>query len=276
MTPMPSIRLLRPVRFAAGSAGSTPTHPGSSMRTLRLSLLPALLFLLATTFPAGAQTLYGRVTDAVDGGGVTAAQVAAVDLTGATVTWTMSRRDGRFELRLPAGGSYRLYVRRVGYRDGLSGKVAISDGDRMGVDLSLRAEAFQLEAIEARTRVTPPFRDARARRFFERMERGRGIFYTAEEIAEMGVKSPAEALTYAAGVSIRRGRLWMGGDRRGCSPRLYVDGYYRPGEFFDDELEPGDIWGIEIYRHAAEIPSDLPRDDMIGTCGIVMIWTAHS
>lgn len=246
------------------------------MRTLRLPPFAALFILLATAVPARAQTLYGRVTDAVDGSGVTAAQVAAVDGTGATVSWTMSGRDGRFELRLPSGGSYRLHVRRLGFRDGISPVVAIGDGDRMGVDLSMRADAFQLQAIEARTRVTPPFRDSRARGFFERMDRGRGIFYTAEEIAEMGVSHPMQALTFAAGVTIQRGQLWMGGDRRGCSPRLYVDGFYRPGEFFSNELEPGDIWGIEIYRHAWEIPAEPPRDDMIGTCGIVMIWTAHS
>lgn len=247
------------------------------MRTPRLARITIpLLTIFITAVPAAAQTLYGRVTEAVDGSAVTAAQVSAVDSTGATVAWTLTGREGRFELRLPAGGTYRLHVHRIGYRDGISPVVAVAGGDRMGVDLSLRAQAFQLDTIQAQARVTPPFRDRRARGFYERMDRGRGIFYTAEQIAEMGVDHPMEAITYAAGVTIQRGRLWMGGDRRGCSPRVYVDGFYRPGEFFDNELEPGDIWGIEIYRHAWEIPAGLPRDDMAGTCGIVMIWTSFS
>ncbi|HEX6371166.1 MAG TPA: carboxypeptidase-like regulatory domain-containing protein [Longimicrobium sp.] len=245
-------------------------------RVLRLAgrALPLLAALCAA--PAGAQTLYGRVTDAVDGSGVTAAQVAAVDSTGATAAWTLSGRDGRFELELPAGGSFRLHVHRVGFRDGISPAVAIAQGDRMGVDLSLRAEAFRLQGIEARVRVTPPFRDRRARGFYERMDRGRGLFYTAEQIAGLNRVHPTEVITYYAGINVVNGRLWMGGDRRGCSPALYIDGHYRPGEFLDNELEPGDIWGIEIYRYAWEIPNDLPRDDMAGTCGIVMIWTSHS
>ena len=245
------------------------------MRPLRPALA-AVLAAFAAAAPLHAQLLYGRVTDAVDGDGVTAAQVAALDSTGATAAWTLSGRDGRFELRLPAGGSFRLHVRRVGFRDGISPAVAIGGDDRVGVDLGLRAEVFQLDALEARARLTPPFRDRRARGFFARMDRGRGLFYTAEQIAEMDGRHPTDVITHQAGISVQRGRLWMGGDRRGCSPRLYIDGFYRPGEFLENELKAGDIWGIEIYRHAWEIPSELPRGDMVGSCGIVMIWTAYS
>lgn len=245
------------------------------MRLLRRSLA-ALLLAAAAAAPAHAQTLYGRVTDAVDGDGITVAQVSALDSTGATVAWTLSGRDGRFELQLPAAGSFRLHVHRTGFRDGISPAVAIAQGDRMGVDLSLRMEAFRLEGIEARARVTPPFRDRRGRGFYDRMDRGRGTFYTAEQIAEFDGKHATQVITHKAGVTLRGGTLWMGGDRRGCSPRLYIDGFPRPGEFLDHALEPGDIWGIEIYRWAWEIPPGLPRTDMAGTCGIVMIWTAHS
>ncbi|HEX2207043.1 MAG TPA: hypothetical protein VHG93_05125, partial [Longimicrobium sp.] len=64
-----------PVRRRSGRHHTS--TPGSTMRTLRLPAFAALFILLATAVPARAQTLYGRVTDAVDGSGVTAAQVAA-------------------------------------------------------------------------------------------------------------------------------------------------------------------------------------------------------
>lgn len=246
------------------------------MRPLRLLSCCALLsFVLAT--PAPAQVLYGRVTDAADDAPVAAAQVAALDSAGATATWAMSGRDGRFELRLPAGGSFRLHVSRVGFRDGVSPPVTVQRGDRMGVDLALRTDVVRLEAVEARSRVTPPFRDRRARGFFERMDRGRGWFYTPEQIAQMNRPRTSEVITRDAGITMRGTRPWVGGNRRGCSPTIYIDGFRKPRDIpLDDLIAPTAIWGIEVYRYSWEIPSDLPRDDMVGTCGVIMIWTAHS
>ena len=245
------------------------------MRPIRLALAALLLAVFAAA-PAAAQILHGRVTDAVDGSPVAAAQVAALDSSGATAAWTLSRRDGSYELKLPLGGAFRLHVSRLGFGSGISPTVSIVTGDRMGVDLSLRPDVVKLEGMEAVARVTPPFRDARARNFFERMDRGRGTFFTAEQIAEMNRPRTTDVITYNAGVTMRRGRVWMGGDRRGCSPTIYVDGYRKPGVLLDDALAPSDVWGIEIYRSSMEIPNDLPRDDMLGNCGVIMIWTLHS
>ncbi|HEX6371165.1 MAG TPA: carboxypeptidase-like regulatory domain-containing protein [Longimicrobium sp.] len=246
------------------------------MRPPRLVRLSALLFALLAAAPAAAQTLHGRVTDAVDGTPVAAALVAALDSAGATVAWTLSRRDGGYELKLPAGGAVRLHVSRVGFGDGVSPAIAIVGGDRMGVDLSLRRDAVRLEGVEAVARVTPPFRDTRARGFYERMDRGRGMFYTAEQIVEMNRPRTTEVITYRAGVTMRRGKVWLGGDRRGCTPIIYIDGFRKSGVLLDDALAPSDIWGIEIYRNSFEIPNELPRDDMSGNCGVIMIWTLHS
>jgi hypothetical protein len=247
------------------------------MRPLRLSALPLLLLALLAAAPAGAQTLHGRVTDAVDGSPVAAALVVALDGAGAETASAVSAPDGRYELPLPAAGAFRIRVSRVGFRTGISPAVSIEEGERMGVDLGLRRDAVQLEQVEARSRVTPPFRDARARNFYDRLDRGRGLYYTPDEIARLDRRHTTDLITYKAGVSIVGGRVWVGGNRRGCSPAIYIDGIRKSSAVsLDEMIHPSEIWGVEIYPQGLDIPHDLPRDDVGGRCGIIMIWTPRA
>ncbi|HEV3051988.1 MAG TPA: carboxypeptidase-like regulatory domain-containing protein [Longimicrobium sp.] len=250
------------------------------MPALRLPLLLASVFALAAATPADAQVLYGRVTDAADGANVAAAQISALDAAGTTVASTVSGTDGRFELPLPAAGSFRVSVTRIGFRTGVSPVVAVGEGERIGMDLALRTDAVQMEAVQAEARVTPPFRDARARGFYDRMDAGMGEYMTREQIVARDAGQASDLLRSMPRVSFRGGirstGLWLGGAAAGCAPALYIDGFrrvLRPNERLDDVLDVRQIWGIEVYRYGSEIPSELPRD---GRCGAVVIWTLNS
>jgi hypothetical protein len=244
---------------------------------LRAAVLVLALLAGMGGSPAAAQVFQGRVTDAADGSPVAAASVSALDGAGAAVASTASGRDGRFELALPAAGAYRLRVSRVGYRTGISPEITIAGGDRMDVDLGLRADAVQMEAVEATGRVTPPFRDQRARGFFERMDRGRGRYISPEQVQEMDAARTSDMLRTIPGLSFSTGLgsagLRLGGPQRGCHPTLYIDGRRftpYPGWRLDDHVASADVWAIEVYPYATDIPPDLPRE--VGRCGIVMIW----
>jgi hypothetical protein len=263
------------------------------MHPLRLPLLVASVFALAAAAPANAQVLYGRVTDAADGAHVAAALISALDPSGTTVASTISGTDGRFDLQLPAAGAFRVYVTRIGFRTGISPMVTVGEGERIGVDLALRAGAVELEAVQAQTRATPPFRDARARGFFDRMDRGMGHYMTREQIVARGAGHASELLRSMPGVRFHGGiqstGLWVGGHGPrvrggvsallGCAPTLYIDGFLRvlrPEERLDDVVDVRQIWGIEVYRFGSDIPSELPRQDMIGNCGAIVIWTLNA
>jgi hypothetical protein len=263
------------------------------MRPLSLPLLVASVFALAAAAPTQAQVLYGRVTDASDGANVAAALISALDGAGSTVASTISGTDGRFDLPLPAAGSYRVHVSRIGFRTGMSPVVAVGAGERIGVDLALRADAVELEAVEAQARVTPPFRDARARGFYDRMDTGMGRFMTREQILARNAPVTSALLRSIPGVQmggLRSTGLRLGGNAGraggrgygtllGCRPSLYIDGFLkvlRPGQRVDDLVEPSEIWGIEVYRRGSDIPSELPRQDMIRNCGAIVIWTVNS
>jgi hypothetical protein len=264
------------------------------MHPLRLCLLVASVFALATAAPAGAQVLYGRVTDATDGAHVAAALISALDPSGTRVASTISGTDGRFDLPLPAAGSFRVYVSRIGFRTGISPVVAVGEGERIGVDLALRTDAVELQTVEAETRITPPFRDARARDFYDRMDGGMGRYLTREQIVARNAGRTSDLLRGVPGVRFRGGSSailpWVGGNARryppesygthlGCSPSVYIDGIRRDlwwGLRLDDLVDPSEIWGIEVYRHGSDIPSELSRMGMIKNCGAIVIWTVNS
>jgi hypothetical protein len=261
------------------------------MPALRLPLLLAFVFALTAAAPAGAQVLYGRVTDAADGARVAAALISVVDEAGNPVANTISGTDGSYDLPLPAGGSVRVYVSRIGFRTGISPEVVVGEGERIGVDLALRPDAVQMEALQAQARITPAFRDRRALGFYDRMDDGMGRYLTREQIVARGAHTTSELLRDIPGIHFAGGarstNLWMGGNvlRRpgtgslgGCTPFVYIDGFlqklgHRP---LDDFVEPSEIWGIEVYRYAYEIPSELPRQAMLGNCGAIVIWTLDS
>jgi hypothetical protein len=245
-----------------------------------MKLLICALVLAAA--PARAQVLYGRVVDAADGNPVSAATVAAVDGTGGVVASVLSGADGRYELRLPAAGSVRVRVERLGYRTGMSAVVTVGEGDRMGVDLQLRSAAVALDEVQVQTRVVPPFHDARARTFYQRMDRGRGRYISPERVRELDKHHASDLLRtlpeVAFGSGVSSAGLRFGHGRGACVPLLYINGFrFRPypGWLLDDHVRGSDVWAIEVYRRPEDIPGDLPRE-MDGTCGIVMIWTKGS
>jgi Carboxypeptidase regulatory-like domain len=255
-----------------------------------MTLKPLLLaagFALAlfTAAPAAAQAVHGRVTDASDGTPVSAATIEALDAAGAVVASAMSGADGRYELPLPAGGSYALQVSRVGYRTGRTPPVPVGDDDRIGFELRITAAALTLDAVQVEAEaqdIPADLRDPRARGFYKRMQGGIGRYLSPDRVERMTFPLASSMLRSVPGVTFREGStrtgLWMGGPRTGCSPTLYVDGrHIIQGVRVDEVVGAEDIWAVEVYRYDFEIPADLPREVPPGAwdrgCGAVLIWT---
>jgi hypothetical protein len=115
---------------------------------------PAFLLLLAAPIPA----LSAQTTDAAIVGRVRAGREALAEVevevrnaaTGFRSTIT-TNASGRFAfLQLPLGGPYRLTARRVGYEPEIRDGYRLGLGDRITVDLALRAAAVELATIEVR------------------------------------------------------------------------------------------------------------------------------
>lgn len=57
-----------------------------------------------------------------------------------------------------------------------------------------------------------------------------------------------------------------------CPIQYYVDGTF-VALFNIDEILPGDVEGMEIYRGAATIPAEYNKGTAI--CGLILIWTRN-
>ena len=253
--------------------------------TLRLlhRLASTLLLLLALTVCASGlsaqtvQTLRGRVVDAATNEPIASASVRVLEETGAASVGGRTDALGAFSIRVPVGGTYRLTAERIGFGTFTSEPVAVAAGANVEVVLRLRSTTLALDSVGVRVRQVPPFRDQRARAFWDRHDRHRGEFVTPERIAAL---SNARTSDFLRGIpQVHTGgalaeTLLLGTASRRCVPTIYVDGRkrpLRPGERMDDIVSRRRLWAIEVYPRAADAPPELPPDNV--SCGVVVFWT---
>lgn len=125
-------------RTAAPAMRSTPPL----LAALAAALIPSLL---------AAQEVAGRVTmrgDSAVAGGL----VELLDLSGRVLADAATDRAGRFRLRAPAAGTFRVRAGQVGFRSGWSEPFDLGAGERRDVSLSVERRAVTLEGIRARGR----------------------------------------------------------------------------------------------------------------------------
>lgn len=104
---------------------------------------------LAVVKPAGlpAQEVRGVVTSAVSATPLSGVVLLLVDTSGRTAARALSGGDGRYSLRAPAPGTYRVRSMRIGYRPVHSDPIALTIGQRTTRDLALAGVPFSLDTL---------------------------------------------------------------------------------------------------------------------------------
>lgn len=255
------------------------------------SIVPAALALALALLCAGAlhaqptlQTVRGRVVDASTNTPVSTASIRVVEESGNAAVTGQTDFGGRFNIRLPIAGTYRVTVERIGYAVFTSEPIAVAAGANVEVEARMTPVAVALETVGVNVRQTPPFRDRRAATFWDRADRGRGTYLTPEQIAARRGVGTTDLLrdlegVYLDGDPTRGTRLLIGVSAlRRCRPTLYIDGLRRrieEDERLDDYVDRKNLWAIEIYADASDAPPELPPDDNF-YCGVVAIWTRNA
>lgn len=124
-------------------------------------------------------------------------------------------------------------------------------------------------------------------RGFERRRRRHpaGVFVDRAEIERRDPRRLSDLLRGVAGITPGRSPAGVGRPRvrmdrtpavpgrRLCRVRFFVDGMPVPkrGGFRIDDLPPGDVEAIEVYRGVSEVPPRFQRRE--DRCGTVVIWT---
>lgn len=107
--------------------------------------------------------------------------------------------------------------------------------------------------------------------FHRRMERHLGSYLTWETIKQRGFTSIGEALRGMRGVHvdcrITDCAITMSRSKS-CLPSYWIDGI--EGRSFATAVPIRDVYGIEVYRGAGEMPGEYAST---GACGVIVIWT---
>lgn len=244
---------------------------------VRPLLAAVLALLLAGTLHAqSGQTIRGRVVDRNTGEPVPTVSIRITDATGDVSVTGQSNPVGLFSIRVPIAGTYTVTAERIGYSVFTSAPVPVATGASVDVDVRLAPATLALDSLNVRVRQTPSFRDARARTFYDRVERGRGVYLTPEQLAMRRSVQIPDLLRHMRGMNVDAvsERITMGvSNTRRCTPTFYINGYRR--RLYDrltDYVDRERLWAIEVYPMPEDAPPQFPPDDNI-RCGVVVIWT---
>ena len=221
--------------------------------------------------------MIGRLLDQENGMPVDGAVVRVVD----TDLQTLSNHNGRFLFREIESGHYAVEVENLAYGTKRY-PVEIPFGGAAQVEINLSQTPIELEPIvvEAKSRAWLSTMSG----FYQRMDRGLGVFLTPEFIEQRAPTTLTDALRGLAGVRVVKqpgpgnnyGVLLRGSVRfdgtgiSTCPPILYIDGV-RVQDYPLDELYGGDLAAVEVYRGASELPAQFAGSD--AGCGVVVVWT---
>ena len=256
-------------------------------------LVLILLLLSALPAAAAAQIIRGHVVDE-DRSPVSGALVALLSETEEILRTVETDQGGGFRWEGISPGSYLLRVERLGYETMTTPPLTVEEGSNVEVELRVAVDAIPLEPLVIRQRSQTRRLDPLIQGFYERRATEIGQFIEREEIEERQASRLSDLLRGKPGVIIRLGRTaavdvrFLGGLRsripdRGkgdCRPSIWLDGMLvRPGgdrvagsqTVLDDVASPHEVVGIEIYRHAGDIPARYNTDSAM--CGVILIWT---
>lgn len=232
-----------------------------------ISLRLALLALVLTSVGAAAQSLRGRVIDSEMG----------TPLAGATVQIGKSgpvlRTDsaGQFVAQNLTPGITAVEIKQIGYEP-TTFDIRIPDSGFVSGAFPLDFNGYLLPAVvvEARAAALMP----RYTDFERRRQRKMGAYLRWDELKKQGASSVGDALRTVRGVRMacdqQRFECYAVMVRTPqCQPTWFVDGV--EVHSFHENTPINDVYGIEIYRGAAEIPAEFGGSN--AACGVIVVWT---
>ncbi len=253
------------------------------------SSVPALLALAAAgillTSRVRAQSVAGSVLDASSGTGVAAAEVVLLGEAGGQVGRALTGRDGRFVVRAPVAGFYRLRASALGYAPATRDSLDVSSKGEITLVVRIGAQPLPLDTLTATaTRLVPWLAQEG---FYRRQAQGWGYFLDEKAIDSLHPFKTSDLLYGLAGIRVvcsgslacdfltPAGRTMF---LRGvCHPSVVLDGIVlRVGgvklqDGLDQLLKVSELAAVEIYPSAAGVP--VQYSGSTSPCGALIAWS---
>jgi hypothetical protein len=232
------------------------------------ALLVALLAVVLGPEPGSAQvTLRGKVIDSEIGQPIAGATIRIRRYADALTTDTL----GQFEARNVPEGDGQITIQVIGYSRGEFWIHFPASGEMERV-FALDFTGARLPAVVVEARAEKLER--RYVEFEQRRHRQMGTYLRWDELEKRGYASVGDALRTVRGVRIQCNQqtfecfAYMARTPQ-CQPTWWVDGV--EVRSFHENTSIRDVYGIEVYRGAGEVPGEYAGSD--AGCGVIVVWT---
>jgi hypothetical protein len=181
--------------------------------------------------------------------------------------------EGVFRLPGMPPGTYALTTSHVAYGE-RTDSVRVDHGVSVQYVIGLTTAAIQLSPIEVVVRSHV----LEQRGFYEREQRGSGVYLTRFAWEKRMPQLPSDILRSVAGVRVTARRGGFGNvilDRGNCPFRYFVDGA-RVGETFSlDDIPVEWLEALEVYRGVSSVPGEFTASAAAANanCGVIVVWT---
>lgn len=250
---------------------------------------PSLLAQSAPPAPPKPAHFQGQVVDTA-GHPVKSAIVETDDPPKAVV----SDDSGYFRFAELPAGPITIRVRRIGF-EGVEFQLRLPPDSTVSVGVKLLPAAQMLETVQVDAGAEAAHPQLAETGFYQRMRAGWGHMITPEEIDKRRKSAPGASslLQDIIGIKVQHGQGGQGRGGRGgggggaiilgktpqgkdCMMNMIMNGAavkLQAGETFDMFFSLNEIYAIETYAHAAEIPGEYQQ--LLGNdfCGAVVVWT---
>lgn len=276
--------------------------PGHRKIDLQIDLPAAVAArsgIAGTERATGAQGVQGVLLERESGLAVRDAEITVRNLSGEVVATGVSGEGGHFRLTTPTPGRYLVSVRSLGYGSLDAEPVDVSLGQLTILEVRMAPEAVALEPLVVTAE--PRAYHLEVEGFYRRMEGEFGRFITPEVFEERRPRRSSDLLFGIPGVNVAEPTMGAGGRavyfRSGVRPSSFSGGTLTPADVcwpmiyvnrqlvstggfasagaeptaLDDLVATADVWALEVYRSAAEIPPEFNGPN--AGCGVIVLWT---
>ena len=178
---------------------------------------------------------------------------------------------GRFEAIGLRPGEAAVNIKLVGYIPGLF-RIPLAASDKLEQDFALDFSGNQLASVVVQARAERLM--SRYVDFERRRQRGLGAYFRWDELNRGSYTAVGDALRTVRGVRIRCNQqtyecfaVMVRSPQ--CPPTWWIDGV--EASSFHENTPIRDVYGIEIYRGAGEIPGEFSGSN--AACGVIVLWT---
>ena len=227
---------------------------------LRRTFGCSVVLVLLAPGAASAQTLSGRVLDALSDQPIAAVEVTIARAAGGDTLRTATDAAGRFTLELGESGRWLVTASSLGYRQSETTEVEVAWAEEVQIEIRLATDPIELEGLTVTARGLATRHTATLAGFNER-------FKDRLAVGPVRLVNSQDAIMKTA-FDVGDVLKWFFANRSRCF-QLFIDGMRMYNYGSPDLIPVNDLEGIEYYRN----PQDAPLAMRTGeTCSVLALW----